>query len=69
MALARELEAPPKVLQYFHVPPRRANFGPGWYMGPDPAHLTYIGFSSADAEVQLLQMVRAEEEQKAGAAS
>jgi hypothetical protein len=58
LGLARELPDPPKVLLYFHVPPRRAGAGPGWYMGPSEEQLTYIGYSAAAAEVELLQRLK-----------
>ena len=65
-SLARDLQKPPEVLTYYHVPPRHVFNGPGWYMGPSYAELTYIGHSAAAAEVNLLQQLR--EEEKAGAA-
>ncbi len=64
--IASELKEPPEVLTYYHVPPRTAGYGPGWYMGPSFKELTYIGHSAAAAEVWLLDQLRKEE--KAGAA-
>lgn len=63
--LAQELEDPPEVVVYYHVPPRQARNGPGWYMGPDYAHLTYIGHSAAAAEVTLLQLLGDQQEERA----
>jgi hypothetical protein len=64
--IASELEEPPEVLAYWAVPPSRGLAGPGWYMGPSYQDLTYLGYSSAAAEVRLIELLRAEE--KAGAA-
>jgi hypothetical protein len=63
--VASELADPPAVLEYFARPPRSTNAGGGWYMGPDYKSLVYIGYSAADAEVRLIEMVRAEEGAKA----
>lgn len=60
MAVASELAEPPAVMAYYAVPPGRAAWGPGWYMGPDLHELTYIGYSAAAAEVRLIEMVRDE---------
>ena len=61
MGLARDLPTPPADLRYFHIPPRRAGAGPGWYMENEDGELFYLGYSSASAEVELLQRLRAEE--------
>lgn len=58
--LASELTKAPEVVAYFAIPPRRAGSGPGWYMGPDYGHLSYLGYSAAAAEVKLLQLLEAE---------
>ena len=63
--LAQELEEPPEVVVYYHVPPRQARNGPGWYMGPDHSNLTYIGHSAAAAEVTLLQQLADQQERAA----
>jgi hypothetical protein len=63
--LAQELEEPPTVIAYYHVPPRHVRQGPGWYMGPDYDQLHYIGHSAAAAEVTLLQLLG--DQEKAGA--
>lgn len=61
LRIAAELGEPPKVLQYYAVPPNRGASGPGWYMGPDYRDLTYLGYSSAAAEVKLIQLINAEQ--------
>lgn len=60
MRVARDLAEPPTVMAYYAVPPGRGAHGPGWYMGPDYKHLTYLGYSAAAAEVRLIEMVRDE---------
>jgi hypothetical protein len=63
--LAQELEEPPEVLTYFHVPPRGVRSGPGWYMGPSYRSLVYIGYSAASAEVYLIERLSAQEDKAA----
>lgn len=60
--LAGELESPPEVVVYYHVPPRQVRNGPGWYMGPSHRDLSYIGHSAAAAEVNLIRMLQEQEE-------
>lgn len=62
--LARELKHPPaEVPTYYHIPPRGCDRGPGWYMGANANSLTYLGYSSAAAEVHLLGLLEAQERQ------
>jgi hypothetical protein len=61
MRVARDLEEPPEVMAYYAVPPGRGDHGPGWYMGPDYRNLSYLGYSSAAAEVKLIEMLREQE--------
>jgi len=65
MRVASDLGKPPEVLVYYSVPPGRGAAGPGWYMGPDYSSLEYLGYSSAAAEVRLIELLRAEEKAEA----